>query len=149
MQPVVERIDCGRQILQTVQREAHHAPIVLMGPVFDVRSRESVCVLQRRRQRHAIGGLRQIVTDGEGAEAVTEMATEPGVVLPAPWRADTAEWAQHLSACVRTGGAIEVETVDEATRDVGLGELRADQSPDKAHVGLRFSSTHISQAASV
>ena len=76
-----------------------------MGPIFDVRRRQSVRVLQRRRQRHAVGGLRQIVADGEGAEAVTEMATEPGVVLPAPWRADTAERAQHLTAGVRTGGA--------------------------------------------
>jgi hypothetical protein len=88
--------------------------------------------VEMRRECDAIGWLGQIVADGECAETVPEMATEPGVVLPPPWRPDAAELAQCVVASVGTGGAIEVEAVDEAARDIGFGELGTDQIPETA-----------------
>src|SRR6516162_7547391 len=105
-----------------------------MRPIFDVRRREPVRIRKMGRERNAIGWLRQIVADGERAETVAEMTTEPRVVLPPPGRPDAAERAERMAPRVGAGSAVEVEAVDEPARDVGFGELGADQCADEAHV---------------
>ena len=66
----------------------------------------------------------QVVADREDAEAVPEMALEPLVVAGAPGCAVVGQEADRLLAGAAGGDAVEVEAVDEAAAEVGLGELR-------------------------
>ena len=70
-----------------------------------------------------LSGIGQVVADGEDAEAVAEMAVEPAVVARAPGRARVGEEADRLLAGAAARHAVEVEAVDEAAADIGLGEL--------------------------
>ncbi len=68
------------------------------------------------------------------AEAVAEVPLEPVVMARTPRRARLGQKADRLLAGGAAGQAVEVEAVDEAAREVGLGELAADQRGDIAHV---------------
>ena len=134
MQPIVECAGGARDVGEPVEPEAHHPPVVLVRRIGDLRRRQAIRVPLAVRQRHPVARLRQVVADREHAEAVAEMAAEPAVVIAAPGCPLRRHEADRLAAGVAAGDAVKVEAVDEAARDVGLGEFLAEQRADVSHM---------------
>ena len=81
VQPIIEGAGGAGDVGEPVEREAHHPPVVLVRRIGDLRRRQAVGVLLARPTASPGCRLRQVVADREHAEAVAEMAAEPGVVV--------------------------------------------------------------------